>query len=550
MKKDFLAYTALAALTLSPLAVLAGGGAPANAEGDSHFNTQTQIRVDVDKDTKQVVLTKDDTTPDILTKAYVLKHADPYEVRPYITNAAGATMIDGNPARVEAAKYEDGTGVLIVSAEDYRFEKQADGTLSLDELISKLDRPGFTSSSGQPKWVYYAKHRSVDDIKNVAEAMFLAMKNDKTELLAGKDNVAVDKEINAVIFNAIPSTMAKLKKLIEEYDAAFLNINATVKVYEVDVEADATVGHDFEAWKAAAGKDLFTAAKTTVAGDFAGPNTRVFSANLHYTTQYLDFLVSKGKAKVATTLNASLPDSLGSAGETDPSAYEGYFNLSNVVVPYISENEASNTVDGFTTSSRDWNDAFGDGDGEVDADELISTQVPTSETTTYSNNEVDGNGKALDRSVKADMSYGLKVGIGATAYGETLHFAWNITSTNLIGFTSTGMPRTSTSQSISDVFVASDVKEFVLGGVEKKELVRVNTGVPFLREIPVLGHIFSSEDEIEKTTKLVTVVSLALEDMNTTIPAAEKAQIDTVDTATANAGEKLEFGFDQYVLDK
>ena len=218
---------ALGALTLSPLALMAGGSAP---DGTHATTTQTQIRLEVDKDTKEVILSKSDTTPFVHTKAFVLKHADPYEVRPYITNAAGSVTIDDvwAPTRVEAVRYEDGTGVLVVSAEDYRFEKQADGSMSIPELIEKLDRPGLTSSSGQPKWVYYCKHRSPEDIQNVTNKLFNSIKGGKT-FESGKDQTAIDTEINAVVFYAIPANMDKLRALIEEYDVSFDDINITVQ---------------------------------------------------------------------------------------------------------------------------------------------------------------------------------------------------------------------------------------------------------------------------------------------------------------------------------
>jgi len=557
--KDMYKIFAMGALALSPLAVMAGGDAP---DGTHATTTQTQIRVDVDKDTSEVVLSKSDTVPDIYTNAYVLKHADPYEVRPYITNASGSTLIDGTATRVEAAKYDDGTGVLIVSAEDYRFEKQNDGTLSIPELIAKLDRPGFTSSSGQPKWIYYCKHRAPSVIQDATKTLFVN-KGGSEALKSGKDAVGIDTEINAVIFYAIPSNMDRLKALIEEYDVPFPNIKATVKVYEFSEEKDMALGVDYEAWTNDVLRNMLTV-DTGVAGA-----TRYVNFNPQWTTDYIDFLVSKGKGKVVTSLQGNIPDYVAHESTDAASDFFGYFNLGSYI-QYTSTDSANSTslstsAASATLTGYDYAGAttattptVGDGSATVTytysaADNSVEsiTTVSKNGTTTYTydsdnDGDIDGNDRAIQKALHKTIktaNYGLQIGMEATAYGNVNQFVYNITNTNLIGYNSDGSPRTSTSTQTGDVHMSPDATRFVIGGVEKKQVVKVVNKMPLLGSIPVIGFLFCSEDEVVKTSQLVTVVSLEFEDTNKGIDANASEIINEVNSADATPG------FDQYLLD-
>ncbi|MEG1980841.1 MAG: hypothetical protein RR060_08925, partial [Victivallaceae bacterium] len=142
---------------------------------DSNFNNtgwydatrvHAQLQIFVDQNTDVVHFIRDNNDPRVVTKAYLLKHVDAYEFRQFIrqmvqskrvgntslvenfpSNTTGpsantqeattstatpntpvnaqpgynpATQLGSNTA-VECLKYVDGTGLLIVSAEEYRF---------------------------------------------------------------------------------------------------------------------------------------------------------------------------------------------------------------------------------------------------------------------------------------------------------------------------------------------------------------------------------------------------------------------------------------------
>ena len=120
--------------------------------GYGSSTVQTQLRVDVKESEGAVRFVRTNTDPFVITKLYTLKHAEPYALRGYLLSVVQGVKILGNPVSVDAVKFNDGRSVLLVSAEDYRFENAGNGE-SIDEIIERLDQPGIGYSMGDRKSV-------------------------------------------------------------------------------------------------------------------------------------------------------------------------------------------------------------------------------------------------------------------------------------------------------------------------------------------------------------------------------------------------------------
>jgi hypothetical protein len=131
----------------------------------------------------------------------------------------------------------------------------------------------------------------------------------------------------------------------------------------------------------------------------------------------------------------------------------------------------------------------------------------------------------------------------------------NLKNTSLVGFADNGKARTSDSEVKTRVMVSNQGQQFVIGGVEKKELVRSVSKVPWLGDIPLVGWALGSESESTKKTQLVTVLECRPSQPDTRISSVvEKAQRQ-VDGKTVEAGEtndfkNCNFGFDQFQFDR
>ncbi len=130
-----------------------------------------------------------------------------------------------------------------------------------------------------------------------------------------------------------------------------------------------------------------------------------------------------------------------------------------------------------------------------------------------------------------------------------------MTNTNLIGFTSAGTPRTSASQ-LSTVVVASNKGErFVIGGLDKEQVIRSASKVPYLGDIPGLGWALGNERETHKKSQLVAVLDIIPVIPETNVPANIMGEIAKDKQFIGNYGVKNsiidenDYGYDQFLLD-
>ncbi|HPN84402.1 MAG TPA: hypothetical protein PK821_03600 [Victivallales bacterium] len=307
--------TSIAAFAIFAGRTYAEPATPAPAPRGSSI--QTQLRIDVDKDVDKLHLISTTNDPDILTKTYILKNADPYEVKPYLRTAVRAERIEGDSTKVEAIKFNDGTGALIVSAEDYRFEKQSDGSMGIDELVESLDKPDLKSSSGKKAFAYFPKYWDANSLAGIIRNVGLNVQGDDFELEGGADTVGVDADLNALLFYCPKYQVKNIKTMLELYDTPTAEVKVRYAVYELDSENDDKLGVDFQAWKNGPGADIFSAAGRFSDGwsgnatsglpdGTSSGSTKFFKFSPRWNTRYIDFLAANGKANVVTTGEISI----------------------------------------------------------------------------------------------------------------------------------------------------------------------------------------------------------------------------------------------------
>ena len=181
-----------------PGKVKADFNVPSAGYGSS--TVQTQLRVDVKESDSAIRFVRTNTDPFVITKLYTLKHAEPYALRGYLLSVVKGTKVNGNPVQVDAVKFNDGRGVILVSAEDYRFRNNGKGD-SIDEIVDKLDQPNITYTSGRPLFIYFPKVNAAANLKEMVKNVGASV-ND-FEFTGGTDALVVDGGLNA-LFVAAP----------------------------------------------------------------------------------------------------------------------------------------------------------------------------------------------------------------------------------------------------------------------------------------------------------------------------------------------------------
>ncbi len=612
------------------------GGNVRSSDGSTIF---TNLRVDIDDKTKKLHLISTDNDPDVITKTYVLKNADPYEIRPYLLSAVQAQRVDASTTDVECIKFNDGTGALIVSAEDYRFAKQ-DGVMGFDDMIAILDQPNISSAPGTEVYIYFPKYWDANSLANVVRNVGLNYAGDTVELEGGADRVMVDSGLNAIVFYTPAYNKKTIEEMLKLYDTPTAEVKVMYSVYELDTENDGKIGVDYQAWKNGPGADLFSAAGRFSKGWTGGAmdgvvdgtgwnNTQFIKFSPRWNSRYLDFLTAKGKAKAITSGEMSIMNNTpgnisaltaiprfdNSNKIPDQTVSNSYFTLENqnfwtngtaagpgnvgdysiAAVDSSGKPVYTNSFTGsmsftrlsYANSVTTYQMKFASGGGvfyhdgrqsysnkivcynlvvsQCTLDRVIVgvnplTGLPTYDDT-YNWTPVDA-WRSGDMTIMKGYStetvgqdYGFQMTLTPIVTELSTMININVSNTSLIGYSADGNARTELSAVDTQVMVSNSGQKFVIGGIDKKTLVRSVSKVPWLGDIPVIGYALSSESESVKKTQMVTVIECRLTAPDLKVADGILKDQEMVDEKTADNGENnnlknCNFGFDQFLLDK
>ncbi len=634
---------------------------------------QAHLRLELKDDVKEVHFIDTNNDGNVFTKVYPLKHADPYELRPYLIFAVGGVYDTANVYRpdlarkintfntkVECIKYMDGQGMLIVSAEDYRFTDPTGG-MTIDEIVSILDQPEVSSSTRKRFMLYFPKYWDADSLAVALSRVGLSGDvESQWEVQGGKDRVRVDKSLNGLMIGYSTYSGKTIEQMLSLYDRPCPEALISYTVYEYDNEIDSLVGTDLQAWKNGPGTDLFSVASRYTKGWNVAQmaparsyvqdgNARYFNFSPKWNTKYLDFLASKGKAQVVTSGFLSVMNgatgyigstirvptfTTGAARSSSGITQVRYFNgsvanLNNInftvtpsgaattstTVP-LTEGGAplanppvvtsgAGTAGLLMITEAQWTTYNGNGSPVVDytyymkisptAGEGASIYDSTgasqgTELKMYSPNPgtqinftVSGAAGApaswTTAGSGADPYYGLAIqkapkrattiqAISTT--GDDYGFQLSLTpvvneaattlnlemvNTSLIGLNSDGAMRTSRSQVKTQVSVANGGERFVIGGLDKEQVLRGQNGLPWLENIPGLGWLVADERETHKKSQLVAVIECVPAAPDTSVPAGIMSEISASSNWIRNYGVKAgpidenDYGFEQFLID-
>ena len=507
-----------------------------NAPTASYMDSQVQaqLRVDLDRDTDAVHFIRDNNDPRVITKTYLLKHAHPYAVRSLLRDAITTKRVDASYTGVETILFEDGTALLFVSAEEYRFKDHENG-MGIDSLVARLDQPGMLNSSGQPKFVYFPANVPAATLMPMIEKVGMNVKDDEAELIGGKDKVKLDPDLNCLFFNTASYSRKNIEEMLRKYDVPLPEIKIKLNVYELYSENDDKLGVDFQAWKNNEGTDFFSVGgrfrdnwAATYGGTMARPQgserTSFYNFNPKWNTRYLDFLTSKGKAKIAYSGEVTVRQNTTST----LSRTTQIFYTDTTVPP----DDTQETIDNWFTRPLD------------NTLQALGRESPGNDIRIGKDNQ--------QNVTRAPQSFGFTMTVKAGSIApEAAILQISLDNSSLIGYQSSGAPRIQKGNTIRNSgMISTKRNEFVIGGLEKREVVRGSTGVPYLKDIPGLGYLFQVESESTRKSQLVVAAQCEYVYPESISPEEYDKLIRSIRTRTADAGGRNHYFFNQYLLDR
>ena len=614
-----------------------------------------QIRLNLENDTDQVHFLRDNNDPYVVTKTYILKHASPYEMRPYIRTAVQSLRVNQDNTTVECAKLNDGTGILLVSAEDFRFKEHING-MSIDEIVATLDQPEMTSSSGQKRYFYFPSYTSARMLADMIRKVGSDVPGDNLELQQGKDTVVYDPLLNCVFFYTPSYSRKNIEYMLKQYDVPNNEVSVKYSVYEIYSENDGKIGADFQSWKNNEGSDIFSAGgryRSNWTSTYSGgvnqsgsSKTQFMNFNPKWNSKYLDFLTAKGKARVLTTGDLVVKNERTGTIERKTNVFnEQYgnkipdqtiganyqslnqqtfmtYDLGKAAIPPYSNPYVPNDKDKYRFR------AFDTGGTEiklsannVKADftvvkttvsgnslvryylQLTNTSAPLFFTKNGANcgQEIEAGGFKLEKFVDigdnnvtlssdtnrgtgipayyynygwveqtgwvtdnnltvyknyqmvtkaAPSAYGFRITMRPSVCEDQTIMEVSMNNDSLIGWNSNGTPRIAKSNTVqTKIMISNDANQFYIGGLEKRDVVRSISGAPFIKDIPFLGWLFSTESESTKLSQLVLVAECSSIKPDTRIKDGVQGDVRKLKEDVNDAGGKNSWGFQQIWAD-
>ncbi len=534
----------LPSLFLAAAATIATADEVAGVPRDSNFNNtggydstrvHAQLLLSVKENTKTVHFIRDNNDPRVVTKAYLLKHVDAYEFRQFLrqmvqskrvgntslvqqypSNTTGPgpgssvatkseavlntppdaqpgynpTVQLGSNTAVECLKYVDGTGLVIVSAEDYRFKDSENG-MGIDSLVEFLDKPGMGSNFGFQTFFYLPKYVPAVNLLPLIQNVGMNV-TDVSELWQGQDIISYDPVLNWLIFYVSNYSCDNISRMLAKYDVPLPQLRLSITVYEMTEENDDKIGIDFQNWKNNEGVDFFSVGgryrnnwSAIYTGgmnrNFGSERTSFFNFNPKWNTRYIDFLVSNGKAHISHTGEIVIRNNTSAK-----------LNRTTQIF-YV---DTSKPVPGATIPGN------GNPDYGVGPYELLSALVGQ----TLNPNDI-GVGKGKAQEVLPFTGFGFNMTIdNASVNLNEANFKIQLSNNSLLGFNSNGTPRIGSNNVVTQtVSLPYGSEGFVIGGLKKQNEVTSDDGIPFLKDIPWLGYLFSSKSTSIKNSELIVV---------------------------------------------
>ncbi len=431
-------------------------------------------RIATDDSRKAPGLTKNN----YVTRVYEVHNTPAIHIQSYLLRSLA---YEGGVAEVmgeTGIKTPDGkeTQFLFVTAPDFMVP-------GIDDFVKKCDTAGFKFYDGTGKdfgggagaQQYIAKHRTASELKailgstelgNIGAFLFPPFADDSTNSIYVVDN---------------PSEMADNMAALAMFDKPPLQVELEVNIYEINEGDRGKLGLDWDSWK------RFTIG----AMNYESPtdnqvlfkdNTDVYSSLLTMDARvfadFINFTVQTGTTKVITSTRITMVNSEDVAG-----GLSGGARGAATANPAVIESIVSLP---FTTVQ----------------DDIGPTNAPNAR------NEV------LETAFE-----GVRVEILPFIGTESITLQVAATVNSLVGYSKdTDVPIIST-RNVNSVLNVRDGQPVVLGGLDKTNSVKSRVGVPYLKDIPILGYLFGKESK--DTTKSKVLISI-------------KPRIKTTDTPEAS----------------
>jgi len=153
--------------------------------------------------------------------------------------------------------------------------------------------------------------------------------------------------------------------------------------------------------------------------------------------------------------------------------------------------------------------------------------------------------------LKASEGFKFSMEVTPVVSGMAAVLPIKVSGVSLLGWNSDGSPRLSQSDFETEIHLGYEARDFVIGGIKRQQIVRSVSGLPILKDIPILGWAFSSESETARETELILSVHAEYSQPADNVPESLRDELNATEDDLVHGIEHpiTNLGFEQFGLD-
>jgi len=134
-----------------------------------------------------------------------------------------------------------------------------------------------------------------------------------------------------------------------------------------------------------------------------------------------------------------------------------------------------------------------------------------------------------DEPLHKQTEVGLELKIKPVIGSETISLDITATINSLIGYSESGAPIINSRETTADV-ILEDGELFALSGLKKDMISKMNSGVPILQRIPLIGYFFRHEIDVKSTKEIIVFLTPKKVTSKTGVEDRERKLLNSVKT--------------------
>lgn len=435
----------------------------------------------VDADTANLTIFRSGDKAEInsyISEVVELQHAPGFEMLPHVVRAvrlekgSARTLRWQNPETGETRHF-----IQIVTTREQM--------PSVVATVKALDLPGMVSSTGDMKYHYRLAHRRASEVADV-----LALTT-----LSGDGSVTFDDATNTLYFEDSQSDGLRNVEVIKFYDVPAPQVEFEIIAVEIEEANGGRLGLDWDAWKNSIGGQFQFTGNQFEGGDAFGRVDALMTVDAVALASFLNYTVATGTARVETRTVVS-------ASNNRPAIFSSLRRIPTFGYTASFQNPA------LLTESTPGVSARREGSSREEAPPRTVTIVPPSrhQLDRLSASTTAPGASALDPSLRdGEKSEGIFLSIVPIIGREMVTADVRVVVNSLVGETPLREPIIA-ERLLSTRVALTDGSPFSLGGLTKESRLEERRGIPVLKDIPVLGALFSTDSTRTTSSRVYLVI--------------------------------------------